>query len=374
MDEHPDDAVDVIEEMSRNVKQDVFKGLRSTLRNVSQSSAAELLAEQQRLLFTPKDDSAQTTEMMGTVLPNLNEVAFYLEQAGVGLGREETQRVFLALKHLVESESLTHCRLWGKILGRESNYIIAEAETEYRDEEEELKQSAEEAPEEEKEAEAKEKFPVPRSTYKPPPLVPKEAIGTGANKYVYYVCSEPGLPWVKLPSVSPAQISAARQIKKFFTGRLNHQLLTYPPFPGNEANYLRAQIARISAGTQVSPHGFYQILEEEGDESDEPSQVSYEVNPEFEGTPVDEMAKSLSTWVHHVPHILRQGRCTWVNLAAKQQKDPNEDEEADEEDEEEHDEPEPEVGPPLLTPLSEDTGQKLFNIFRFQFCFELRLI
>lgn len=29
-----------------------------------------------------------------------------------------------------------------------------------------------------------------------------------------------GKPWIKLPPVTPAQIVTARQIKKFFTGRL----------------------------------------------------------------------------------------------------------------------------------------------------------
>ena len=45
----------------------------------------------------------------------------------------------------------------------------------------------------------------------------------------------------------------------------------------------------------------------------------------------------------------------WVNLAEKPEDDFEE--EADEEVKEEADEPEPEVGPPLLTPLSEDAGQ-----------------
>lgn len=82
-----------------------------------------------------------------TPLPNVSEIGFYLEQAGVGLGREEMQRVFLALKQLVESQALLHCRLWGKILGTESSYIVAEAE--YREGAEEEEQSAEEAAEEE---------------------------------------------------------------------------------------------------------------------------------------------------------------------------------------------------------------------------------
>lgn len=65
----------------------------------------------------------------------MSEVGFLLEQAGVGLGREEMLRVFLALKKLVNSQPLARCRLWGKILGTEGNYLVAEGE--YRDGEEE---------------------------------------------------------------------------------------------------------------------------------------------------------------------------------------------------------------------------------------------
>lgn len=111
---------------------------------------------------------------------------------------------------------------------------------------------------------------------------------------------------MKLPSVTPAQITVARQIRKFLTGKLDSPIVSYPPFPGNEANYLRAQIARISAGTQVSPHGFFQAGEEEGDEEDEAHRDSYEVNLDFEGMSVVEMTESLSSWVHHVQHILQQ--------------------------------------------------------------------
>nr|XP_046247040.1 radial spoke head protein 6 homolog A [Scatophagus argus] len=354
MDEHPPNVVDVIEDLSRDVKRGLLEDKQSILQDYPQSTAIEMLAEQQRLLFYRPEETDQEEELVETALPNVSEVGFYLEHVGVGLGRDEMQRVFLALKQLAESQALLHCRLWGKILGTESSYIIAEVE--YRDGEEEEEQSIEE---EEKETEnEKEMDPPPQSTYKPLPVVPKEAIGTGANKFVYYVCKEPGFPWVKLPSVSPAQITAARQIRKFFTGRLDNPIVSYPPFPGNEANYLRAQIARISAGTQVSPQGFFQTVEEEGDEEDEAPRDSYEINPDFEGVPVSEMAESLSTWVHHVQHILQQGRCTWVNLAVKTGEDSNEEREAEEK-EEEPDEPEPEVGPPLLTPLSQDAD--IFN-------------
>ncbi|XP_028822636.1 radial spoke head protein 6 homolog A-like [Denticeps clupeoides] len=57
--------------------------------------------------------------------------------------------------------------------------------------------------------------------------------------------------------------------------------------------------------------------------------------------------KGRRSWVHHVPHILTQGRCVWVNPAEKPAAEPDEDEEEEEE-------PEREEGPAIFTPLSED--------------------
>ena len=55
--------------------------------------------------------------------------------------------------------------------------------------------------------------------------------------------------------------------------------------------------------------------------------------------------------MHWLICIYLQGRCSWWNPA---QKDEEEYEDEEEEEREEPEEPEPEVGPPLLTPLSED--------------------
>uniref|UniRef100_A0A672U8W1 Radial spoke head component 4A n=2 Tax=Strigops habroptila TaxID=2489341 RepID=A0A672U8W1_STRHB len=289
------------------------------------------------------------------------ETAFYFEQAGIGLSKDESYHIFLALKKLISVQPVPQtCRFWGKILGLEMNYIIAEvqygegAEEEETEEEEAIEEEEKGMTEFEDEEEEKEKDEPPKSTYKPPPTIPKEENGTGANKYVYFVCNEPSSPWVKLPPVTPAQIVCARKIKKFFTGRLDAPIVSFPPFPGNEANYLRAQIARISAGTQISPIGFYQFSEEEGDEEEEGGRDTYEENPDYQPIPVAEMVDSLSSWVHHVQSILTQGRCVWLNPFQK-----SEEEEVEEEEEEKADEPDDvqqEVGPPLLTPLSEDEG------------------
>ena len=46
------------------------------------------------------------------------------------------------------------------------------------------------------------------------------------------------------------------------------QVVSYPPFPGSEAHYLRAQIARISATTHISPLGYYMFDEDEEEEEE----------------------------------------------------------------------------------------------------------
>jgi hypothetical protein len=38
------------------------------------------------------------------------------------------------------------------------------------------------------------------------------------------------------------QIKAARSLKRLLTGRLSSPVSSYPVFPGNEANFLRAQV------------------------------------------------------------------------------------------------------------------------------------
>lgn len=47
--------------------------------------------------------------------------------------------------------------------------------------------------------------------------------------------------------------------------------MSHPPFPGLEKNLLRAQIARISAATSVSPIGYFRFDDNEEEEDAEES-------------------------------------------------------------------------------------------------------
>ncbi len=56
MDERPQNVVDVFEDMSLDVKRGLLEDKQSTLRDPPLSTASELLAEQQRLLFSQPEE------------------------------------------------------------------------------------------------------------------------------------------------------------------------------------------------------------------------------------------------------------------------------------------------------------------------------
>lgn len=100
----------------------------------------------------------------------------------------------------------------------------------------------------------------------------------------------------------------------YFTGDLETDIVSFPPFPGKEKHLLRAQIARISATTMISPNDYYQFADEDAAECDKEETQSQELieNLDYEPPMLMELVdSSLSNWVHHVPILLNQGRMKW---------------------------------------------------------------
>lgn len=297
-------------------------------------------------------------------LPNLMRQAHYFSLAGAGLPSDFYVRVTLALRELAQAWPLVSLRLWGVVHGLQADYTVAEGElregeyeTDVEDEDDDEEEQAENDDLDKEDEVFEGQFDEDiKPMYKPPRKVPCEPAGVGLNRKVYFVCNQPGTPWLRLPHVTPAQIQAARHIRKFFSGDLDNQLRTFPPFPGTERNYLRAQIARISAATHVSPIGVFKFDEEgEEEEETEGARDTCVVDPDFEGMNMRDLNDpGLTSWVHHANFVLPQGRTTWFNTAKRGEGE--EEGEDEEEERNEPDEPEPEVGPPLLTPISEDIG------------------
>ncbi|KAF7384842.1 hypothetical protein HZH66_011928 [Vespula vulgaris] len=397
--ERPKNAVDLFEEYSRRLKEERFKTQTNHLHDVYvppmqyenakklialfQSAEPETRQEEDRM---EEDEESERKKS----IPNMMDLLFYFEQTGVGLPRSEMILLNLAIRKLAssvpienvsivtENSSLREYRFWGKILGNPKNYYVVEAELNEDELRRRLEQvtAAEEIREENREERVQEEAeisgedqekglqlvfpPLPISTWKIPAEVPPEQIGTGVNAKVYFVCNRLGIDdWLELPPVTPQQIVISREIVRYFTGNLKTPIHTFPPFPGTEENYLRAEIARISAATDISPIGYFTFggldEEEEIDEEMEEGGTLTE-NVHYDPLPVKDLVDpSMSNWCHHTPYILKQGRTVWWDPREREEGTLREEEEEEgEEDETRAGDAVRETGPPLLTPLSED--------------------
>jgi len=351
----PDNAVDIIETQLNQRKKRRNKITNSQL---EQQTAMHTMHIQ--MFDKGFDDEGEQTEQeedFEIPLPNCMQLAYFFEQGGIGLAREETYRIFLACKQLAVKHRLQNVRFWGKMMGIQANYIIAEVE--FRDgiEEETLQQLENEKEEDEENEQDDNEGPqeyddLPKSQWKAPPHIPQEKYPLGTNKKAYFVCNQPGEDWVKLPHVTPEQICVSRKIKKLLTGKLDAPIASYPLFPGVESNYLRALIARITASTTISPAGYFTFDDDEDFEDEEEVRENFMVNTDFHGVPLKQLKNdNMSHWVHHIQNILQQGRCTWHNVSEKPKNDFDEE---DFEDEFDDDVILPESGPQLLTSVSHD--------------------
>ncbi|XP_034833769.1 LOW QUALITY PROTEIN: radial spoke head protein 6 homolog A [Maniola hyperantus] len=392
----PPDVVDQFEQYSWQVKQEKFRPNFDLLNDIYLSPPQLQLVRRVEEMFQLVSSKSLRLEEMGeeqeldleeeSVKPRIADLIehnYYFREGGYGLPDSECYALYVALNMLAIKEPVAAVRFFGKIFGTRMNYYVAEAdltidELDRRIREFEMKdmpgeeegnedRDQEVAVEEEKEiageGEVKEEKPkepvppklppIPVSTWQPPPPIPVERPGQGVNKKVYYVCNQPGEPWIGLPDVTPAQIRVARLTVRCMTGDLDAEVLTFPPFEGSERNYLRAQIARIAASTSISPQGFYTFgsgeEEEDIDLEEGAGDLAFNPNPFYQGhTLKDLLDPNLTYWVHHGRYILKQGRTLWWNPNVVMEEDL-------EEEEEEGPAPiPPESGPSLFTPLSED--------------------
>ncbi|KAM3185171.1 hypothetical protein ACTXT7_006916 [Hymenolepis weldensis] len=288
-------------------------------------------------------------------------------------------KIKLAIKKLTTDYPIDSVRFWGKVFGTQRDYYIIECQISdfdaFQHSEDKVDNPDAQEP---AEKDTKQDPLLPKSNWKPPPDVSAEEIGEGVNNRVYFVSSHACGPYTLLPLCQPKHIAASRIIRTYFTGDLTSKVSCWPPFPGNEAQYLRAQIARISSGTILAPRGFFRFLQEEEQNADlsgeEDEILPTECEEDEEYVPLAIEAMELSDWVHSRPYILPQGRITWINL-----KDVEESESEESESEENNTVPslkglddelsKREKGPPILTPISEDlaiNGREPWRLKRFR--------
>lgn len=281
--EHPKDALGVVEVLSRFVKEEAFSGC--TPLQVTGAEELQVVADYGKEVlkldtdFLERDaDGKVSGPKPSCAMPDYMVEADGLAWAGAGFSDMESYKVMCSIRNLAtrENEGIKQMRFWGKILGTESDYYIVEAEREAQPDYE-VEKEGETAP---------------------------DSKALLYSWYAYYAANDLCGAWTKLPDLRPRELRAARQIRKLFSGKLDAKVITHPYFDGTEASLLRAQIALISADTVLGIKGMYLPGE------DEPlhlNRISMDLlNPEWKPPPISDFANP-ATWVHHQPHILKSG-------------------------------------------------------------------
>jgi radial spoke head protein 4A len=206
-----------------------------------------------------------------------------LSWSGVGLGRELSGQIAQSLHALAAAHpEYKSVRFWGRIFGVKRDYFIAEGYLA--------------------------KHPKPKFSKPAAPGLWQWAAGkrdvekaVHHNRYRYHVCHRVGDAWVLLPDVLHSQIVTAQKIKKLVTGDLAAAVASFPVFEGTEANYLRAQIARISSEALFAPSGY--IAKTDPPEGQEDQAVSLDPSAEFGDGPGAEALADAGGWAHAYPPI-----------------------------------------------------------------------
>jgi len=214
----------------------------------------------------PKDVAYVKNKMF--VNPNFEQDAEMFDWAGVNFGEEESYKICKAIKRLAQMSGGDNMRFFGKIYGTKRDYWIICGK---------LK-------------EAEETVTAKHI----------EKRGQGVNAQVFWVTDNLLNDWIQLPECRPEHIMVARMIKHVFTGDLNAEINSNPPFPGKERHLLRATLARISFATQIVPKGLFEIDEETNE---------MKFTEDFQVPPFEEL-KSLESWGNLHPIILQAGRVT----------------------------------------------------------------
>ncbi len=201
-------------------------------------------------------------------------------RCGISLGEEKIYYLQKAIEQFAKKYQATKITFWGQILTQSVDYYIIKVNLESGEEEEE---SAED----------------------------HEPEGTGINTDIFFVSIDLTDPnkWRKLPLVTSLQMRQARKLNYIFSGKLDKKIISSPPFKGLEIHLLKAQIVRIDHSTSLIPKGDYLIRTDEADDEEDDPTLFIEIEKEEEPKPRNlEFYWDKSSWLHHKPSILKQGR------------------------------------------------------------------
>lgn len=279
--EKPADAHGLVEVISRIAQgsADSVSSVEPLAHDSMLGALSDHVKKLRQLNDIPKEEDAP---VQVCTIPDFVGDAEMLSWTGLGFGEMESYKVMCSLRNLAFKErdaGINKLSFWGKILGTDADYYVAQAQREGG-------------------------AGVDEAEGADPDSEPS---GTGANLFTYHVTNDLTGDWRRLPDIKPKEIIASRSIKRMFSGNAGAKVITHPFYEGTEEVLLRAQIARISADTMLCISGY---LKREDDEDPASAIVQ---NEEFQCPSSAQLLKQ-AAWMHMQPHILLNGRTTHKEL------------------------------------------------------------
>jgi len=88
-----EDGADNFEDISKTIKSEATRPQQDTLRDRPAQDTEHILAEEQKPLFEKIDNTEELDdEALQSPLPYILEQAYYFEQSGTGIGKDEAYR------------------------------------------------------------------------------------------------------------------------------------------------------------------------------------------------------------------------------------------------------------------------------------------
>lgn len=278
------------------------------------------------------------------------------KHCGAALPQQEAFLLDQSISRLCAQRKLEEVRFVGKILGINTNYIVISSKRFIAEDEKVYE----------------EVYAMPKPPRKKVAVdVQPEPGYKGCNRLSFWVTPDANSNWTLLPDITPQQVNAARNIRKFFTGDLKATINAHPHFVGSEATYLRAQLSRILSSTYITPGGVLEKVEEEEEEAEEdedgkakgPKMGKYfaltKLNKEFEGETTAAFADP-EQWVHSENYIYETGRQSKIpeKPEGDEEEEPVEEEDEEEDGEEKKEEEERE----LFLPIKKDSSYAIIRL------------
>lgn len=262
---------DLFEDISFRIK-------NSKLQQNNQQTPTFSISEKEKKLLAPlvkaEGEGEPTPVTTVTFVPDYVSLFQKLSYAGISFGDKESLLLSNSLRNLSSTITSGSVQFFGKIIGSEKDYYIAEGvdmdptgEINYENDMEKIKED-------------------------------------GVNRNIFFVTNDLSEKWVELPVVKPSQIIASRKIRYMFTGDLNRPIHSNPNFVGQEKHLLRCMIARIYHGTKLVPNCIWKYTIED---QESPFKALTEDKEKAKLYTNDDLI-NYGNWIHYPPGILKCGR------------------------------------------------------------------